>query len=99
VQVFPAQHQIGLRRLLLLSSAVARHHTARGTALGPGGSLCVRVWCTRTSVRLWLCTWGIATADDPAPDCLCTCPQLSCMANFWVPVHSLCCARETHYLN
>lgn len=56
VQVTPAQHQIGLWRLLLLSSVVARHCAARGTTLGWG--LWLRAYtrsCARR-VSLWLAT-------------------------------------------
>lgn len=49
MQVTPAQHQIGLWRLLLLSSVVARHYTARHTTLRAGEmALCVRA-------RVYMC--------------------------------------------
>lgn len=89
VQVTPAQHQIGLQRLLLLSSAVARHHAARGTALGRGRSLCALTCISGHS--------GYGRGLQPA--CLCTRSQLGCVDNLWVPVPSLRCARETHDLN
>lgn len=58
VQVTPAQHQIGLQRLLLLSSAVAGHYTGRGeTVLYVHVSVYLSAYLC---IHAYLCTCGYA---------------------------------------